>query len=204
MMTPAERFTAAALDTLDVAIRANLALDAVEEEIRMSAARVIWRREEMKRERLRVTAIHEFTHAVGCEVYGIPYAVVHLGIEDASRQPSTGRVVLDGPPPDEPRAIEHYIVMLLAAGAAERRAGNAFPQDSDDRARADVLSLGMGFSSERTRESFIRHCVNQADDLVVTHWRWIKAGAEQLLERGSLTAFQVRALRPTPDEVLAA
>ena len=177
-------------------------MDDLEEEIRACSARLIWRRAEQKAENRRQVAYHEAGHAAACTDAGIPFQLASIGTEDASTQPTLGRVVLSGPEPVDRFAVEAYVIMLFVGPAAERRHGNAFPASDLDNAHAVRLAQSLGFS-DRARERFLALCVDLADDFARDSWPWISRVAEALLAHGRLTPADVLALRDVPLEAVA-
>lgn len=201
-MTLEERMTVAALATLDVAQRSGINEDDLENEIRASAARLIYRQAEANAKAQRETSFHEAAHAVIGFVLGLPVLRAGVGVEDASINPTLGRVIFDPCQlPDDLDGIRDRVTMLSVGPAAERRVGG-FPKSDGDRIQANILALRLNYS-DRARESFLNFCWVRADDLVRDHWAWIARVADLLLASGTVTAADVERLRSEPVEAAA-
>jgi hypothetical protein len=198
-VTPEARVTRAALAALSVAQRSGEDLDRLEDEIRTSSARLLFRRTVETAEGRRFTSRHESGHAVAATVLGIPFVAASLGVDDLATEATCGRVVLvAGREPADLPAVLDWLVMLACGCAAESRAGGSGHGGTDDALRAMRLASTLDLS-DRARLALMALADTLAQDLVTRHWAWLTRVAAALLVDGRLTSAEVLALRaPAP------
>jgi len=152
--------------------------------------------------RIRWTAFHEAGQVVAAWRIEIPLETATIAPTKTmagsplSKNPLRG-VILDYEDSDRARLLaEKAIIVALAGQAAQRRynprSWRSYHGD-DDRKIAVDLALRLNGSSEAT-SAYIKWLEIRAHDIIKQRWRQVEAVANALLEKGTLSGEELRAV----------
>lgn len=145
-----------------------------------------------------LAAIHEAAH--GCVALSVGIPVIEICLADGPD--SRGHIKPDARVCD--LAPQHYVLMLLAGQAAERRAQSFLSTDlsATDRAQArEILAIALlrppsvRWPSEDDVTNELLRWTHRAARSVDQYWAWIQRTGDALMRWGHLTGAEIVGLR---------
>jgi ATP-dependent Zn protease len=163
------------------------------------------RRNTLNRKPAMTVAVHEAGHAVAATHFGIGFD--HVTIIPNAEFPQGGRVKMHPVPsyasssktkndPPAMRFWENYLIMTLAGPAAHKKRHPYAHWGSyamSDLGQYNHLSEDM-HSDRDVRNAYYNYIAARAKAFVETYWHDIEAVARALVERGTLSDEEVRAI----------